>query len=60
MRATLTNHREKLEGIWTAINKERKPHDLIHRLKCPALDPSQYERKSPRMAELAKNYHDNL
>lgn len=60
MKATLATHGERLGGIWTAINKEKKPRDLIRRLKIPESTPPQYERKSPRMAELARNYHDNL
>jgi ribonuclease HI len=59
-KAALATHGEKLGGIWTAINKEKKPRDLIRRLKIPGSNPPQYERKSPRMADLAKNYHDNL
>src|SRR6267154_3434507 len=57
MRAALATHGEKLGGIWTAINKEKKPHDLICRLKIPESNPSQYEQKSLRMADLARNYH---
>src|SRR5580698_6622901 len=59
-KAKLATHGEKLGGIWTAINKEKKPRDLIHRLKIPDSPPPQYEQKSPQMADLAKNYHDNL
>ena len=29
LRALITNHGEKLGGIWSAINKEKKPRDLI-------------------------------
>ena len=60
MKASLAAHGEKLGGIWSAINKERKPRDLISRLKVPNTTPIQYERTSTRMAELARNYHDNL
>ena len=60
LKANLASHGEKLGGIWSAINKEKKPRNLIHRLKHPASDPPQYERTSSRMAELARNYHNNL
>jgi len=60
MRAELATHGEKLEGIWTQINKDKKPRDMIHTLRQPGSTPPQYERKSPRMADLARNYHNNL
>ncbi|KAN0112051.1 hypothetical protein V8E52_007968 [Russula decolorans] len=60
MRAKIAHHGEKPGGIWTAINKEKKPRDLILRLRIPDTEPPQYERSSARMAELAKNYHESL
>ena len=60
LRANLATHGEKLGGIWTAINKEKKPRDLIHRLKIPGSNPTQYERSSTKMADLARSHHDNL
>lgn len=60
MRANIVNHGEKPGGIWSAINKEKKPRDLIPRLKIPNTNPIQYERSSARMAELAREYHDSL
>ena len=60
MKANLATHGEKLGGIWSALNKEKKPRDLITRLKVPASNPTWYEHTSARMAELAKNYHDDL
>jgi ribonuclease HI len=59
-KAALAENGEKLGGIWSAINKEKKPRNLISRLKIPESNPHQYERASMRMAELAKKYHDNL
>ena len=58
--AKLDHHEKKLGGIWSALSKERKPRDLIRRLKIPNTTPPQYERGSERMAELAKNYHNDL
>ena len=59
-RTSLAYQGEKLGGAWSAINKERKPRDLIHRLKIPNTNPPSYERESRRMAELARNYHNDL
>ena len=56
----LAHHGEKLGGIWSSINKERQPRDLIRRLKIPNSSPTAYERDSGRMAKLAKEYHNNL
>jgi hypothetical protein len=60
LRATIADHGEKLGGIWSAINKEKKPRDLIRRLRTPGSNPPQYERSTVRMAELACSYHQNL
>ncbi len=59
-RATIMNHGEKPGGIWSAINKKKKPRDLIPRLKIPNTNPTQYERNLARMAELAREYHNGL
>ena len=58
--AELALHGEKLGGVWSAISKNRKPRDLIRRLRVPDSNPPQYERDSQRMADLAKMYHDKL
>ncbi|KAH9005679.1 Endonuclease/exonuclease/phosphatase, partial [Lactarius deliciosus] len=60
MRAALAHHGERLGGIWSAINKDRKPRDLIYRLKPPNTDASAYERDSKRMAQMAKTYHQEM
>ena len=59
-KANVIHHGEKLGGIWSAVSKERKPRDLISRLKLPDLTPPQYERSTVRMANLARNYHKAL
>ena len=59
-KARLTDHGEKLGGIWTSLSKESKPRDLIYRLKVPNSNPPQYERDSHRMAELSRNFHNDL
>ena len=58
--AALTNHGEKLGGIWSAMSKSKKPRDLIRRLKVPNTEPPRYERNSKRMANLAKDFHEAL
>jgi ribonuclease HI len=60
LRAQIAHHGEKLGGIWSAINKEKKPRDLIRRLRTPNSDPPQYERSTTRMAKLARTYHQTL
>lgn len=60
IRAQIVHHGEKPGGIWSAINKQKKPRDVIPRLKKPNTNPPQYERSTSRMAELARKYHDNL
>jgi len=60
LKAQLINHGEKLGGIWSAMSKENRPRDLIRCLKTPNSNPPQYERDSCRMAELARDYFDNL
>ncbi|KAJ3895379.1 Endonuclease/exonuclease/phosphatase, partial [Lentinula edodes] len=55
---------------WVSANKERKPRDMIYALEKPQnptanqdeplLPRVQYEKHSRRMAELAKDYHEQL
>ena len=58
--AEIAHHGETPGGVWTAMSKEKKPRDLIRRLKIPNTTPPQYERDSRRMASLAKTYHEGL
>ena len=60
MKAKLANRGERLGGCWSAISKEKKPRDLIHRLKIPGSVPTQYERCTKRIVKLARDFHDNL
>ena len=59
-KARMTDHGEKLGGIWTNLSKASKPQDLIYCLKVPNSNPPQYERDSHRMAELSRNFHNDL
>jgi hypothetical protein len=43
LHAKLAHHGKRLGGIWSAISKEKKPRDLILRLKVPDSSPTQYE-----------------
>ena len=35
LRVIITNHGEVLGGVWSAMNKDRKPRDLLYRLRDP-------------------------
>ena len=60
LRADLELQGERPGGIWSAINKEKKPRNLILRLKIPNSVPAQFERCTKRMAKLARDYHESL
>src|SRR6266850_1786257 len=60
LRSQLSCHGEKLGGIWSAMSKENKPRDYLRRLKIPNTSPPQYERDSPHMAELARDFFNDL
>lgn len=53
---------ETMCKYWTRSNKQAHPRDLIYVLKkCnPGPSESQYENDSVKMAELGRNYHNNL
>ena len=61
--ATATHYElnaERVTKYWSAINKERKPRDVIYTLRTPHTEPAQYVTKSKDMANLAKEYHNEL
>jgi hypothetical protein len=60
LNAKLANHSKRLGGIWSALSKEKRPRNLIHRLKIPNFNPLQYEQSSKWMAELACNHHNTM
>lgn len=60
LRANLANRNERLGGKWSAMSKVRKPRDLILQLKVPESNPTQYERCTKRMVDLARKYHENI
>ncbi|KAJ7916458.1 hypothetical protein B0H13DRAFT_1871221 [Mycena leptocephala] len=61
-----TAARNRLDGEstatkhWTSSNKDKKPRDTTFSLQVPGSDPPVYEKRSDKMAELAKTYHENL
>jgi len=42
------------------MNKDRKPRDLIYHLQIPGSTPIGYKRDSRRMAQLTKDFHNQL
>lgn len=60
VKAKIAHHGEKLGGLWSNLSKSKKPRDMILRLQVPNSTPAQFEVRSDRMAELAKNYHESL
>ncbi|KAF9536177.1 hypothetical protein CPC08DRAFT_771693 [Agrocybe pediades] len=58
---------ETLSKGWVRANKERKARDTIAMLRKPVEEQAgqggpgnEYEKRSDKMAEIARNYHDNL
>jgi hypothetical protein len=51
---------ENLSGVWSAINKEHKPRDLLFGLKISNSDPLTYKRDLKQMVNLVQEYPNNL
>ena len=53
---------ETISKYWTGLNKQRKPKSLIQRLIKPGSNPTnpEYEKSSKKMANLARDYHEQL
>lgn len=51
---------EKVTKYWSMINKDRKPRDVIHALHDTRQTAATYVRRSDKMAELARDYHDSV
>jgi len=60
MRANLAIQEERLGGRWSALCKEKKPCNMILRLKVLNANPTQYKRCTKRMAELARSHHESI
>ncbi|KAJ7107569.1 hypothetical protein C8R44DRAFT_595781, partial [Mycena epipterygia] len=62
--------RNRLEGeiiskYWSALNKSKKPREVLRRLLKPGYDPlanttAKFETDSQRMATIARNYHNKI
>lgn len=51
---------EKIGRYWSKCNQEAKPRDLMQRLQCAGKTPPVYETKTEEMAEIARNFHEDL
>lgn len=60
LRVRITHHGKRLGGIWSDMNRVRKPRDIILRLAKPDTNPPEYETNSKRLANLAMRYHNSL
>ena len=49
---------EKISKYWTAVNTPRRPRNIIYSLRDP--NTNTLTKKSSKMAEIARNYHDEL
>jgi hypothetical protein len=61
--ATATHDRLQAEIIskyWSEVNKSKVPRDTIYALEKPNTNPVEYKTKSKNMAELARDYHNDL
>lgn len=45
---------------WASTGKAKKPRDTLLELRIPGSDPPKYESRSDKMAEIARNYHNDL
>ena len=51
---------ERISKYWSKLNKGKTPRDLFFALRRPNEGQVEYETRSDRMAELARNYHEKL
>ncbi|KIY49438.1 hypothetical protein FISHEDRAFT_72761 [Fistulina hepatica ATCC 64428] len=51
---------EKVNKTWPSWGRESSPRDELRSLEKPGAAPLQYVSKSLEMAELARDYHNNL
>lgn len=64
-RRLATTARYRLEGetvskYWLSINLGKTPRDLVYALALPGPPPKTYERRSDKMANLTRDYHESL
>ncbi|KAI5887314.1 DNase I-like protein, partial [Schizophyllum commune H4-8] len=51
---------ETLSAYWTKLNKDHRPREIMYRLRKRDTNEPSFVTKSVDMAELARDYHDNL
>ena len=51
---------ETMGKAWCRSGKDQKPRDLLYSLKRPGSNPPEYEKRSDKMAEIARDYHEKL
>ena len=51
---------ETIGKTWMAMGKECKTRDIFTKLRRPGTYPPEYERRSDKMAEVARKYHEDL
>ncbi|KAA1474321.1 DNase I-like protein, partial [Dentipellis sp. KUC8613] len=59
-KAQYTVEGERPTKYWTGVNADKKPRDIIPRLRIVNSHPRRYITHSKQMAELARQYHDDL
>ncbi|KAL1660580.1 Endonuclease/exonuclease/phosphatase, partial [Schizophyllum commune] len=51
---------EEVGKYWSSINKKKAPREIIYRLREPGSEPAVFATRSDKMADLARNYHEDL
>ena len=51
---------ETMGKAWCRSGKEQRTRDILYSLKIPHTEPPAYEKRSDKMAEIARNYHESL
>jgi hypothetical protein len=60
LKAKIVHHREILGGVWSDLNKVKKPRDtLLHLAELNVLHP-QFITRSDKMANITREYHNTL
>ena len=51
---------ETISKYWSRMNAAPKQYDLLYELAIPGTEPTRYENKSERMAEIARAHYDGV
>ena len=57
---TYARNAERVSKFWSKINKDKAPRDLFFALRRNGTEEAGYETRSDKMAELARDYHEEL